>query len=53
MKMKNLKLNTLKEFKEDINNDFLSACKSENDFKIGMEIERLPVYKKTNTAKFN
>ncbi len=48
MKTKDLKFNNIKELKSDICKDFYNAFKTTNDFKIGMELERLPVYKKTS-----
>ena len=50
MNTKNLEINNIETFKKEICKDFYSACKQSQNFKIGMEIERLPVYKKTNSA---
>lgn len=50
MKTKNLKNNNIEEFKNIICMDFQNACKKITGLKTGLEIERLPVYKKTNKA---
>ena len=50
MKIKDLKTNNIETFKNDVCQEFYSACKTSNNLKIGLEIERLPVYKKTNEA---
>ena len=46
-KIENNKINALK---NEICDDFYKSCKSKNNIKVGLEIERLPVYKKSYMA---
>ena len=50
MTTKKLEKNRISEFRENICQDFYDACKDENNLMIGLEVERLPVYKKSCNA---
>ncbi len=50
MTIKKIENNRTDILKTEICRDFYGACKLKNNHKIGLEIERLPVYKNSNSA---